>query len=249
MPEISEDTLIDGRVRLLQPSAGGYRAAIDPVLLAAAVPVGPGARVLDVGAGTGAALLCLLARWAEADVTGLEVLPDHADLATQSIDLNGWSARGRVVVGDVTARPAPLPPNSFDAVLTNPPFHGPGTRPPHAGRDSAHMEAVPLADWLGFCLRMAKPRGSLTVIHRADRLDAILAALHGKAGAVEVIPLWPKAGQPAKRVIVRALKGARTPAVLHPGMVLHRDDGTYTAAADAVLRGGAALDPAAVAGR
>jgi len=111
------------------------------------------------------------------------------------------------------------------------------------------MESVPLADWLAFCLRMLRSRGSLCVIHRADRLDAILAALHGKAGAVEVIPLWPKAGQPARRVIVRALKGAKSPAILHPGLVLHHMDGTYTDAAQAVLRDGASLDPDPAAGR
>lgn len=246
--EITEDSLLNGRVRLLQPD-GGYRAAIDPVLLAASVPVGAGTRVLDVGVGTGAALLCLLARWAEADGTGLEVRNDHAALATRSIAVNGWQARARIVVGDLTARPAPLEANTFDHVLTNPPYHGPGTRPPHPGRAGAHMESVPLADWLAFCLRMLRSRGSLCVIHRADRLDAILAALYGKAGAVEIIPLWPKAGQPARRVIVRALKGAKSPAVLHPGLVLHHPDGTYTEVAKAVLRDGASLDPDPAAGR
>lgn len=240
MPEAVEHGLLGGRVRLLQPAAGGYRAAIDPVLLASAVPAGAGEAVLDVGVGTGAALLCLLARCPGLDATGLEVQPDHAALAGRSLALNGWSAR--IVVGDVQERPAPVPGNAFDHVLTNPPFHGPGTRPPHDGRAGAHMEQVPLADWLGFCLRCLKPRGVLTLIHRADRLDEILAAVQDKAGAVEVIPLWPKAGQPAKRVIVRARKGAKGPATLHPGLVLHRDDGTYSDAAQAILRDGAALD-------
>lgn len=240
MPEAVEHTLLGGRVRLLQPAGGGYRAAIDPVLLAAAVPARAGQAVLDVGVGTGAALLCLLARCPGVVATGLELRPDHAALAGRSLALNGWSAR--IVVGDVQGRPAPVEGNAFDHVLTNPPFHGPGTRPPHDGRAGAHMEEVPLAEWLGFCLRCLKPRGMLTVIHRADRLGDILAALRGKAGAVEVLPLWPKAGQAAKRVIVRACKGAKSPLTVHPGMVLHGDDGAFTAGAQAVLRDGAALD-------
>lgn len=240
MSEVTENTLLGGRVRLLQP-ARGYRAAVDPVVLAAAVPVARG-RVLDVGAGTGAALLCLLARVPGVTATGLEVVADHAGLARRSLALNGWAARAEVVTGDLRDRPAPVPANSFDHVLTNPPFHGPGTRPPDAGRARAHMEAVPLDTWLGFCLRMLKPRGGLTLIHRADRLDEILAALWGRAGAVEVIPIAARAGRPAKRVIVRARKGRRSPAILHAPFVLHGDGGGYTAAAEAVLRHGAGLD-------
>lgn len=247
MPEAAEDTLLGGRVRLLQPGGGGYRAAIDPVLLAAAVPARDGEAVLDVGVGTGAALLCLMARCPGVAATGLELAPEHAALAERSLALNGW--RGRIVTGDLRARPAPVEGNAFDHVLTNPPYHGPGTRPPDDHRAGAHMEEVPLADWLGFCLRMLRPKGVLTLIHRADRLDGILAALAGKAGAVEVIPLWPKAGQAAKRVIVRARKGARTPAVLHPGLVLHGSDGAFTAEAQAILRDGAALDPEGRGGR
>lgn len=245
MPEhrIHEDALLGGRVRLLQP-ADGYRAAIDPVFLAAAVPDGGWRQALDVGAGTGAAMLCLMARRTDTHVTGLELLAEHAALARRAVALNGWEDRGRVVQGDVRAHPAPLPGNHFDQVLTNPPFHGPGSRPPDVGRAAAHMETVPLEAWLAFCLRMLRPRGGLTLIHRADRLDAILAALHGRAGAVEVVPLWPTVGQPAKRVIVRARKGLRSPAVLRPGLVLHEADGRYTAAAEAVLRHGMALDAA-----
>lgn len=240
MPEPQETPLLGGRVRLLQPTEG-YRAAIDPVLLAAAVPDGRWTTALDVGVGTGAALLCLRARLGPRAITGLELLPDHADLAERALALNGFDDCA-IVRGDLRDRP--LAGRSFDQVLTNPPFHGPGTASPHAGRATAHMEEMPLEDWLDACLRLLVPRGGLTVIHRADRLDAILAALHGRAGAVEIIPLWPKAGLAAKRVIVRARKGLKSPATLLPGLVLHAADGGYTAAAEAVLRDGASLDQA-----
>jgi tRNA1(Val) A37 N6-methylase TrmN6 len=79
------------------------------------------------------------------------------------------------------------------------------------------------------------------VIHRADRLDEVLAGLAGRAGAVVVIPLWPKAGEAAKRVVVQARRGARTPLRLAPGVVLHQADGSATPAAQALLRDGQAL--------
>jgi tRNA1(Val) A37 N6-methylase TrmN6 len=111
-----------------------------------------------------------------------------------------------------------------------------------ASRDAAMREgAVVLADWVRLALIMARPQGSVTLIHRADRLDAILATLSGQAGDISVYPLWPGAGKPAKRVIVRARKGVAAPACLCPGMILHQPDGGFSAAAEAVLRDAAAL--------
>ncbi|GAB3439159.1 methyltransferase [Insolitispirillum peregrinum] len=239
---VSLTTLLGGRVQFLQPDHG-YRAALDPVLLAAAVPAGPWKVGLDVGAGTGAAMLCVLARCPDKHVIGLEVQDEHSHLARRSIALNRWQKQAHVVAGDIRWRPS-LTANAFDQVFSNPPFHGPGTRPPHAGRATAHMEDVPLEDWLGFCLKMLKPRGTLTVIHRADRLDELLACLFGKAGAIEVIPLWPKRGVAARRVIVRARKGMKTPMSLLPGLVLHNRDGSFTDTTEAILRQGISLDDA-----
>lgn len=244
----TENSLLGGRVRLLQPDTG-YRAAIDPVLLAAAVPDGDWKQALDVGTGTGAAMLCLLARHAQTatlsgrSCRGIEVQEPYARLARNAVELNGFQDCADVLTADVRWRP-PMPANSFDQVLTNPPFHGPGTRPPESTRATAHMEAMPLDVWIGFCLRMLKPRGSITIIHRADRLDDLLACLHGKTGAIEVIPLWPRVGESAKRVIVRARKAMKTPATLLPGLVLHTADGGYTPAAERVLRDGWSLDAA-----
>ena len=248
-----ESTLLNGRVRLLQPR-DGYRVAMDSVLLAAAVPLsGPGrvAQVLDAGLGTGAAALCLLARaQTGVTVTGLERAPEAAALARRSAALNPFGEHLGVIEGDLFALPADLrdgPP--FDVVMTNPPYGvaGAGTAPPNQGRAAAHVAARPLADWLAACLGLLRPKGSLVAIHRADQLDTLLNGLAGKAGAVEVIPLWPGPdrdgrARPARRVIVRARRGLRGPATLHPGVVLHRSDGTATAEADAILRHGMALD-------
>jgi len=238
------DTLLGGRVRLRQP-AEGYRAAIDPVLLAAAVPARIGERVLDLGCGVGAAAHCLLARLAGVHVTGLEVQSEMARLARDNGVMNGWADRLQVVEGDVLEPPPDLAVESFDRVMINPPYvpADRGRPAPSAAKAAATRESgATLHDWLAAGLALVKPRGGLTLIHRADRLDEILHELHGKAGALRVFPLWPAAGRPAKRMLIAARKAVAGPLVLGPGLVLHQADGSYTAPAEAVLRDGVALE-------
>lgn len=244
--ETTEDALLGGRVILRQPRVG-YRAATDPVLLAAAVPARAGDRALDLGCGVGAAGLCLIARVPGVSVVGLEVQPAYAALARA----NGAAAEGafEVVEGDLASPPPEVKARAFDHVLMNPPFHpGDATASPDPGRDRAHRETLDLAVWIAAGLRRLKPGGRLTVIHRAERLGAILGALEGPAGALRVLPLAAREGRAAKRVIVQARKGARGPLALLSPLVMHagdrhvadRDD--FTEAAAAVLRDGVALD-------
>ncbi len=241
---ISQDGLLDGRVRLRQPLAG-YRAAIDPVFLAAAVPAGPDESLLDLGCGAGAAALCLLARVPGTRVTGLEIQAELVRLAGENGHENGWSARFLPLTGDVARPPPRLAPGSFHHVLCNPPQLAAGRALPTAdpARDLANREgAVPLGDWVATALAMVRSQGTVTFIHRADRLDDLLSAFSGRAGELVVFPLWPGAGKPAKRVILRARKDAATPLRLSPGLVLHQADGGFTPAAETILREAAALD-------
>lgn len=239
------DALLGGLVRLKQPRKG-QRASADAVMLAAAVGARAGARVLELGCGSGVAMLCLAARLKTVTVAGLELQPDLVALCARNIAANGVEDRLSVIEGDIRARRvAGLAPNSFDQVFANPPYFDAARHrvSPHAGRATARAEAedADLGHWVAAMLRYAKPNAGLTLIHKAERLGDILAALGGKAGAVRVIPLWSKAGQPAKRVIVRAIKGSKAPLTLTPGLVLHQADGSYLPEIDAVLRNGAAL--------
>jgi tRNA1(Val) A37 N6-methylase TrmN6 len=240
--ETTEDLLLGGRVRLLQPRRG-YRVAIDPVLLAAATPAGDADEILDVGAGTGAVALCLAARLPEVRVTGLEREAELCEFARRSVAMNGLAHRVTMIAGELDAPPAELRARSFDHVVTNPPFLAAGTtRAPAGGRALAHVESLALEDWLAGCLRRLRPGGHLTLIHRADRLDGILASLSGKAGEIAILPLLPQADAPvASRAIVRARKGAGGPLRLCRPLILHAPEGHFTSAAEAVLRHGAAL--------
>lgn len=242
MPDVTftTDQLLGGRVVVRQPE-GGYRAAIDPVLLAAAVRAKAGQKVLDAGCGAGAAMLCLAARVPGLLLSGLEIQHAYAVLAAESIALNKLSDTF-IIEGDIL-RPPPDVPNTFDIVLTNPPYGDSGTAPPDAGLKIAHVEGeADVEDWVRACLACLKPKGRLVMIHRADRLSEILAALHaGGAGDIHTFPIYPKVGVPARRVIIDAGKGRRSPDTLLAGLVLHELDGKYTAAAEAVLRDARAL--------
>ena len=238
------DTLLGGRVRIFQPEAG-YRVAIDPILLAAAVNAPECARILDAGCGTGAALFCVLTRFETANGVGLERQPDLAVLAQQGAVSNQLDNRARIIAGDLAAPPEDMA-GPFDVVMTNPPYFEAGTIPPCPNKAQENAESdLPLAQWIEACFKVLRQDGLFAIVHRAERLDDIIANLHGRSGAVTVVPLWPKAGSPAKRVIITARKGRRSPTLVHPGLVLHEENGDFTPAADAILRDGAALDTTA----
>jgi tRNA1(Val) A37 N6-methylase TrmN6 len=242
------DGLLGGRVALEQP-ATGFRASIDAVLLAAAVEARPAGRVLDAGCGTGAAALCLAWRRPDLSIIGLEIDPLAAGLARANVDRNDRTAWVSVECGDLMPPPAALL-QPFDTVMTNPPFNAPaGATALDPGRAVAMVDALGPAPWLGACLGRLAPGGRLVLVHRADRLPAVLAALDVGAGAIEIIPLWPGPdARPAKRVILRCRKGARGPAILRRGLVLHGRTGMFSEAAEAILRHGAALDDVLEAG-
>ncbi|MBM3952114.1 MAG: methyltransferase domain-containing protein [Rhodospirillales bacterium] len=241
--EITRDTLLGGRVRLAQPKRG-LRAAIDPVLLAAAVPARAGEQAFEAGSGTGAAALCLAWRVPGVRVSGIELDPALVRLADDNARANGMDDRVRFFAGDLFALPSELAGKKFNHVFANPPFleAGSGTLSPDPARRRATAEgAGGLAAWVAACCDRLAPGGTLTLIHRADRLDALVAALSEHAGGIVIFPLWAGEGKPAKRIIVAAREGAAEPTVTRPGLVLHRRGGGYTSEAEAILREGRAL--------
>jgi tRNA1(Val) A37 N6-methylase TrmN6 len=240
---LSEDSLLGGRVRLRQP-VDGARVSIDPVFLAAAVPVEPGELVLDIGCGTGAAMLCIAARPPQRRVVGLERQRELVRIAGDNLILNGMEQRASVMVGDLLQPPPRISAGAFDHVMANPPYldRGRANAVANPGRAEATVEGdAALGDWIRFALSMVKPRGTVTLIHRADRIDAVLGQIAGRAGEVVVFPLWPGQGRPASRIVVQMRKQIAAPARLAVGLILHEPDGRFSAAAEAVLRGGDGL--------
>lgn len=241
---LTDDGFLGGRLRLWQPVLG-YRAATDPVLLAAACPAETGQSVVDLGCGVGTAALCLAARVPGLVLAGLEVQAGYAMLARANADRNGAALVVRD--GDVAALPAALP-RDRDHVIANPPYYARGgSASANAGRDTALREALPLRVWTEAGRRLLRPGGWLTLVLGADRLGDVLVALEGRMGSVAVLPLSPREGRAAARVLVRARKGGRAALRLLAPFVLHAaprhagDREDLVPEAQAVLRDGAAI--------
>jgi len=241
--DVTEDRLLGGRIRIRQP-ASGYRAGMDAALLAAACDAEPGDRVLEAGCGVGAVLLAAAVRRSAASFLGLESDLDALALARENVALNDLAERVAVREGDVSHPFARLQLPPFDAALANPPFFDDAgaLRAPHPAKRAAWIAAEGLSAWCGFLVKAVREKGTITLIHRADRLADIMAELSPKAGSFRVRPIHPFADEPAKRVLVRAAKTGKAPMRLLPPLVLHERKGAkHTAQTEAILRGEADL--------
>lgn len=240
---VTEDRLLDGKIVIRQPREG-YRAGLDAVLLAQACDAGPGDRVIEAGCGVGAALLCAARLREGASFTGVERDLAAAALARENAAANGLADRVSVVEADVAQPFARLGLPAFDAAMANPPFFDDSAslRAPAAAKRGAWIAENGLAGWIGFLVKAVREGGTITLIHRADRLGDILALLAPKAGSMQVRPIQPFADAPAKRVLVRAVKTGKAPLAILPPLVLHaRGAPGFTNEAEALLRGTASL--------
>jgi tRNA1(Val) A37 N6-methylase TrmN6 len=241
--EVSEDWILGRRLKLRQP-ARGYRAGLDAALLAAACDAGAGEWVLEAGCGAGGALLAAAARRADARFVGIEKDAETLALACANIALNALSGRVEAFKGDVAEGFRALGLKPFDAAMANPPFFDDpaALRGPDPSRAGAYLAEEGFGAWAAFLTKAVREGGTITVIHRADRLADILTALAPKAGSFHIRPIQPFADEPAKRVLVRATKTGKAPLTLLPPLVLHdRGEAKHTPEVEAVLRGEAAL--------
>jgi tRNA1(Val) A37 N6-methylase TrmN6 len=251
--QTTEDAFLGGRLTIAQ-AVHGSRAGIDAVFLAAACPGKAGDRVLDAGAGSGIVALAIARRAEGVTVSGIEIDPALCELARRNASRNGLADRANFICGDVSAPLSRLfalglVPDSFDHAVANPPFLevGEARLPPDPMLSRAHASARgELESWIKCLAAFVKPRGTVTIVHRADALSRLLGALQGRFGGLAVYPLYPREHMPATRILIQGRKGSRAPLRLMRGMVLHGAGNGFTAEAEPILRDGAALelDPA-----
>jgi tRNA1(Val) A37 N6-methylase TrmN6 len=243
---LTQNDFLNGRVTLWQPK-DGYRAGVDPVLLAATIPAKAHAKVLELGCGAGAAFLCLASRVSNLTVHAVELQPEYAALAHRNAKENGTDAT--IWEADLAALPVDLRQMQFDHVFANPPYFDrtASTAAQDTGRDVAMGEDTPLGKWVEVAAKRLAPKGTATFVHRAERLPDLLSAMHGALGSIQVMPLQARAGRDANLVLVHGVKNGRAAFRLHAPVRMHegdahtRDGESYTDQIRAVLRDGAAL--------
>ena len=233
MEKVTTDDFLNGKVKLRQ-SVKGLRATSDAVLVAAAVKAKENDSVLDVGAGNGVIGLCIGAR-VPVQVTALEIQENLVQLIQENAALN--DRKITVIRTDLFQRTDPLKGKQFHHVVTNPPFYDTtGRARSNMEQAKAYVANFNLDKWLIYCLKHIRAKGTFTMIHRPEMLSEILMILGQKLGAIEIIPIYSKAGQPAKRVIIRGTLGSNKQTTLCQGIVLHTQTDKPTSSATLVLR-------------
>jgi tRNA1Val (adenine37-N6)-methyltransferase len=232
------DTLLRGRVTLIQPQRG-FRSSLDPVLLARflAPPFG---RFVDIGCGTGALSFTLLADDADATGVGVELQPRLARLAARGREHNRFGERFEIREGDVRTLAGALAARPFDLVATNPPFRplARGLSSPDEERALANHEvALSLSEWLDCAVALVRPGGRLGVVYPAGRVAELLAGMTARdLSPVRLRSVHPFAGRAAGRVLVEAQRGSRRTLTIEPSLIVHSGQGNrFTAEAETML--------------
>lgn len=241
-------TVLDGRVKLGQPAQKSFRTSMDSIFLAAAVPDNLQGDILDLGCGVGSAGLSVIWRVPGCSLTGVDNQPEFVEIAEKNAERNDMKDKCIFVCADVSDYCKTLHNKQYDCVITNPPYFESGKymSSPYALKNGAlgHQSGDKndgLYTWIMSAHYALRQKGLLCLIHRADHLDKILQALGPRFGATEIFPLHPRSDEAASRVLIRSVKGRKSPVKLYPGLVLHDLDGADTQIATDILRNGKPL--------
>ncbi len=242
--KIEINTLLGGRVKIAQFEKG-VKVSSDAVLLASVIDeklVKKVKKVLDVGVGGGGVSICLLSRFKNINCLGIDVQDEMLSLARQSIFENDFGDRFSVVKEDILKPSKSFKEMEFDLVITNPPYYKGHTSPDKIKAKAHSEQGLELSEWIKMCVKRLRTGGTFAMVHKAERIDDIMFALRQNGmGKIETFLLYSKKGESANRVIVRAVKSSKSPAVIYPPVVLHNADGSYTAKAQSVLIDGKSL--------
>ncbi|MGD9638764.1 MAG: tRNA1(Val) (adenine(37)-N6)-methyltransferase [Alphaproteobacteria bacterium] len=237
----TKDDFLGGKLKIIQP-VKGYRGGIDPVILASSITPESGSCILEVGSGTGIASLCLASRVLNVSIKGIEKQEELYNFSLESAKFNNLEDRVSFFNADIKNAKKDIEHASFDYVITNPPYYLPSFVSPNKLKATANADSSADLDyWLKFCIRALKHKGTLAMIFNAERIDEIMTILYGRVGGITITPLWSKSDSDAKRVIIKARKGLKSPTAITKGLLLHNEDGSFTDKASLILRQGDTL--------
>ena len=230
--EITEDSILNGSIRLYQPKYG-YRVAIDPIILASVVEIRKGQTVLDVGCGVGTISLILKYLDKSQIITSVDIDSEMTYLCERNSKVNDLPLD--IVNHGIDANL--LKDRNFDCIVTNPPFYDPDSFRSSKRKATANFETIDIKSWISFCMKRLKNRGSFYIIHVPEKLSSILTAFRDLVGKIEIIPIYSRSNQTAKRIIIKCKKGSREHLKILPGIVAHRENNEYTDLLKSVLNG------------
>ena len=247
LPNITEDSFLDGKLSLFQPIKG-FRAGLDSVLLAASVNAQSGEKVLEIGAGVGTVLFCLMNRISGLEATGIEIMEEYHNLSLINAKRNKINAN--LILGDFFTYEN-LKKEIFDQIFFNPPYYPVSNYKISDNKllEIAHIEYPGiLKKMLNFALKRCKPYGYITLIHRPARISDILSILKNGAGDIKILPIVSSNSKNASRIIIRARKSAKGDTKLLNPLFLYKDSKKmgpkkkYTSEIQNILRNGHGLN-------
>lgn len=249
---VSSDETIDefhrGGFYLVQPLSGGHRSGMDAMLLAGLVPTDFSGKVVDLGAGAGAAGFAVAARCKMVEVTLVERSTEMVAFAKKSIAFSenaSIAKRLHLIQADVTLRgkqreEAGLCDNAFEFAIMNPPFNSTCDRKtPDALKAEAHvMPELMFENWIRTAAAIVKPSGFIGLIARPQSVAEILKALDRRFGDVRLFPIHSRQNSPAIRILIHAKRASKAPFLLMPALYIHDDDlHQFSAHVDAINNG------------
>ena len=231
---------LKGKERIDDLQRNGYRIIQDPkrfcfgmdaVLLAGFAHAVEEDRLLDLGTGTGIIPLLMEARYHCAQLTGLEIQPESADMAARSVALNGLSDKIRIVTGDIKEADSLFPSASFDCITCNPPYmigaHG-ITNPDAPKAIARHEILCTLEDVIRQTAKLLKPGGHFFLVHRPFRLAEIMTTLvKYKLEPKRMQLVYPYVDKEPNMVLLEAVRGGKSRMTVEKPLIVYREPGVY----------------------
>ena len=213
--------------------AGHFRLSTDCVLLADFINTTGFKSGIDLGCASGAIALLLLSKSEKLHMSGLEIIPEAAELARLNMEKNGLEGRSRIIEGDIRLHRELFRPGSFDLVAANPPYFpvGGGFVSPDRGRASARAEgSCTLEDICAAAAFLCRTGGSFSLVHKPERLSEVFCCMSGHGIEPKRLRLvCHRPGAAPNLVLIEGRRGGKPGLKIEAPLYIHEADGNMSA--------------------